>query len=57
MEGATKERWYQLCELAAKEQDATKLLILVHEINRLLEEKDQGSKQKSRTSLNYSVQP
>jgi len=46
MEGATKERWYQLCELAAKEQDATKLLILVHEINRLLEEKDQRLKTK-----------
>jgi hypothetical protein len=41
MEGATKERWYDLCELAAKEQDPAKLLVLVTEINRLLQEKEQ----------------
>lgn len=35
-----KERWLQLCELAAKEQDPTKLLEFVAEINRLLEEKE-----------------
>lgn len=46
MEGPTKERWYELCELAAKEQDASKLVALVTEINRLLEEKEQRLKAK-----------
>jgi hypothetical protein len=46
MEGATKERWFQLCELAAKEKDPEKLLALVFEINRLLEEKEQRLKSK-----------
>lgn len=39
MQGKTKERWLELCEQAANEQDPTKLLILVTEISRLLEEK------------------
>jgi hypothetical protein len=34
------ERWRELCTLASKEQDPEKLLILVQEINRLLEEKE-----------------
>jgi hypothetical protein len=34
-----KERWQELCELAAVEQDSEKLLALVQEINRLLDEK------------------
>lgn len=46
MEGPTKERWYQLCELATKEQDPDKLVALVEEINRLLEEKEQRLKGK-----------
>jgi len=41
MEGAVKERWMELCELAATEQDSKKLLVLVEEINHLLEEKEQ----------------
>ena len=41
MEGAVKERWMELCELAAKEQDSAKLMELVGEINRLLEDKEQ----------------
>src|SRR5580658_9332291 len=36
MDDHTKERWYQLCQLAAIEQDNDKLLALVTEINRLL---------------------
>lgn len=36
MEGQ-KERWMQLCEQAAAEQDTQKLLQLVKEINQLLE--------------------
>ena len=35
-----KERWLELCELASKEQDSGKLLGLIEEINRLLEEKE-----------------
>jgi hypothetical protein len=40
MRGETKERWMELCEQAAVEQDTTKLLRLAEEINRLLEEKE-----------------
>jgi hypothetical protein len=40
MEGETKERWLQLCEQAAVEQDRVKLLQLIREISRLLEEKE-----------------
>jgi len=35
-----KERWQELSEQAAKEQDPKRLLELVQEINRLLEEKE-----------------
>jgi len=35
--GKTKERWQELCELASKEQDPTKLIELMKEIERLLE--------------------
>ena len=34
-----KERWRELCERAAVEQDSTELLELVREINDLLEQK------------------
>jgi hypothetical protein len=40
LQGAKKEYWMQLCELAANEQDPEKLMELVKEINRLLEEKE-----------------
>jgi hypothetical protein len=39
MQGSTKERWKELCEQAAVEQDAEKLYKLIVEINKLLEEK------------------
>jgi len=39
MIGRNKERWRELCEEASLEQDPEKLLNLVREINRLLEEK------------------
>jgi len=39
MQGPVKERWQILCEQAANEQDPQKLMDLVREINRLLEEK------------------
>jgi len=41
MEGETGERWRKLCEQAAVEQDANKLMKLIEEINRLLESKEQ----------------
>jgi hypothetical protein len=40
MQGETGERWLELCAKAAEEQDAAKLLKLVAEINRLLQEKE-----------------
>ena len=39
MLGSNRERWMDLCELAAKEQDPEKLLKLVQQINQMLEEK------------------
>ena len=40
MQGDTKERWQELCEQAAVEQDPIRLLQLAEEINRLLLEKE-----------------
>ena len=48
--GENKERWRELCEQAAKEQDPEKLHKLVAEINRLLEEKEARLKGKASTS-------
>jgi len=39
MQGANKERWLELCEQAATEQDPKKLLNLIKEINKLLDAK------------------
>ena len=39
MQGPVKERWKELCEQAAVEQNPKKLWELIAEINRLLEEK------------------
>lgn len=36
-----KERWLELCELLAKEQDPTKFLHYAQEIDRLLAERQQ----------------
>lgn len=47
MDGEKRELWFRLCELAAVEQDSAKLLQLVQEINRLLEEKEQRLKRKA----------
>lgn len=40
MQEEVKERWLELCEQAAKEQDPVRLLILVQEINHLLEQRE-----------------
>jgi hypothetical protein len=42
-----KERWRELCELAAVEQDPQRLHELVREILRILEAKEQRSQQPS----------
>ena len=34
------QRWKELCALVSKEQDPDRLLVLVREINRLLEEQE-----------------
>lgn len=39
MQGPVKERWKELCEQAAVEQDPQKLYQLIAEINKLLDEK------------------
>jgi hypothetical protein len=41
MKGQMKERWMHLCEMAANEQDPDKLVQLVSEINKLLEQKEE----------------
>jgi hypothetical protein len=41
MQGEKAEQWRALCEKAAVEQDPDKLMGLVKEINRLLDEKEQ----------------
>ena len=41
MQGETKERWQNLCEQAAVEQDPERLMELTKEINALLEDKEQ----------------
>jgi hypothetical protein len=48
------ERWKQLCEQAAKEQDPEKLMELVAEINRLLEAKERRLKGDSSTTKSTS---
>ncbi len=40
MDNQNHERWFQLCQLAAVEQDSAKLLALITEINQLLEAKE-----------------
>ena len=39
MQNETKERWLEICERVAIEQDPDKFLQLVRELNDLLEEK------------------
>lgn len=42
-----RERWMQLCEQVATEQDPEKLMALITEINRLLEAKERRLRQNS----------
>jgi hypothetical protein len=48
MQSKTGELWRTLCEQAVVEEDPEKLLELMQEINRLLEEKEVRLKQPSR---------
>jgi len=52
-----KERWLELCEQAATEQDPAKLYALVQEINRLLEEKRLGLNQRRMAERNPPAIP
>jgi hypothetical protein len=45
MQGETRERWQMLCEQAAVEQDPKRLMLLISEISRLLEEKEKRLQQ------------
>ena len=56
MRGEKRERWEQLCKLAADEQDPDRLMKLIEEINRLLEEKEDRLKQR-RSSTAIQDQP
>jgi len=47
----SRERWIELCERAAVEQDAKKLLELVSEINRLFEAREERLAAKSESKL------
>ena len=51
MKEEATERWYQLCVLAAAENDPAKLLAMVTEINRLLTEKEQSLPERSRVEM------
>ena len=58
MKGPLKERWMNLCEQATVEQDTQKLMVLIQEINRLLEEKEQRlHRQRESCSENGTVVP
>jgi len=51
MQGKTGERWKQLCEQAAVEQDPERLLTLIAEINRLLQEKEDRLKRQQASAM------
>ena len=44
MQVKTKEEWLQLCEQAATEEDSERLMALILQINRMLDEKEQRLK-------------
>lgn len=44
MQGKAKEEWIRLCEQAAVEKDSEKLMKLVAQITRMLDEKEQRLK-------------
>jgi len=44
MDETNKERWFELCLEASAEKDSTKLLQIVQEINRILQEREERRK-------------
>jgi hypothetical protein len=55
MQGKAKEEWMRLCEQAAVEKDSEKLMKLVAEMSRMLDEKEQRLKRTSPDSGSSSV--
>jgi hypothetical protein len=51
MKGEVRERWQQLCEQAANEQDPLCLLELVAEIDQLLSEKEDRLRETNKAAL------
>ena len=52
-----KERWLQVCEQVASEQDPSKLLGLVAELDRLLEEKSKRLQMSVRSAKSPDAAP
>jgi len=50
MQGEAKQRWQELCEQAATEQDPERLMHLIREINVLLEAKEKRLQQRKAKS-------
>jgi hypothetical protein len=50
MQGENEERWMQLCRKAIDERDPDKLMQIMEQINRMLEEKEQRLKERRITS-------
>ena len=44
IQGKVKDEWMQMCEQATIEQDSERLVTLITEINRMLDEKEQRLK-------------
>jgi hypothetical protein len=57
MIGDQKESWLELCERAANEQDPTKLMALIAEIDRLLAAKEVRLKSAAPTPETETVKP
>jgi len=55
MSSEHKQEWMRLCELASKEQDPEKLMQLVREITRLLEEREMAIKARKSTAEGTAV--
>ena len=55
MQGETGERWRRLCEQAAVERDANKLMELIEEINQLLEGKEQRLREQQQDKAHNAV--
>jgi hypothetical protein len=50
MNSEHKQEWMRLCEMASKEQDPEKLMELVRQITRLLEERETAIKARTSNS-------